>query len=364
MSAPGHARPAVLLLAAGDADVVDDLVGAAARFPLLGEDIDETIAWAVLTGADIPLPGTGLSTARWSALATAGALDVTAARVLEPHVDALSILAEAQRDGVFDPDELGILAVAPGSSWGVFAAEGPRRLEAARSADGRWHLTGTKTWCSLAAHLSHALITAWVSPEERALFAVSLRDPTVTPHPGPWVSRGLSGVVSAPVDFDTTPAVPIGGTGWYLRRPGFAWGGMGVAAVWWGGAQPLRDALSTAAARASADQLAHALLGDADAASWGVRSVLVDAAHRIDGDAVGSRDPHDDDVRVLAERVRAVTAAGVERMLTLADHALGPGPLTTDEDYARRVADLRIYVRQHHAERDLARLGRRIVAAP
>ena len=32
-------------------------------------------------------------------------------------------------------------------------------------------------------------------------------------------------------------------------------------------------------------------------------------------------------------------------------------PLTSDETHARRVADLGVYVRQHHAERDLAAIG-------
>jgi hypothetical protein len=37
--------------------------------------------------------------------------------------------------------------------------------------------------------------------------------------------------------------------------------------------------------------------------------------------------------------------------------ALGAGPLAHDEAHGRRVADLTVYLRQHHAERDLARLG-------
>jgi hypothetical protein len=37
--------------------------------------------------------------------------------------------------------------------------------------------------------------------------------------------------------------------------------------------------------------------------------------------------------------------------------ALGPAPLATDREHAQRVADLTVYLRQHHAERDLARLG-------
>lgn len=44
-------------------------------------------------------------------------------------------------------------------------------------------------------------------------------------------------------------------------------------------------------------------------------------------------------------------------------HALGPAPLAFDEDHARRVADLELYVRQHHAERDLAQLGSAVLSA-
>ena len=37
--------------------------------------------------------------------------------------------------------------------------------------------------------------------------------------------------------------------------------------------------------------------------------------------------------------------------------ALGAGPLCHDEAHSRRVADLTVYLRQHHAERNLAELG-------
>jgi len=36
----------------------------------------------------------------------------------------------------------------------------------------------------------------------------------------------------------------------------------------------------------------------------------------------------------------------------------GTTPLTFDRAHARRAADLVVYLRQHHAERDLAALGR------
>ena len=49
--------------------------------------------------------------------------------------------------------------------------------------------------------------------------------------------------------------------------------------------------------------------------------------------------------RVRAEETAAALAA------------LGAGPLCHDEAHARRVADLTVYLRQHHAERNLAELG-------
>lgn len=83
---------------------------------------------------------------------------------------------------------------------------------------------------------------------------------------------------------------------------------------------------------------------------------LTDAARRIDAGRAGGGTGE-----TLALRVRSVVAAAVERTLEQVGHALGPAPLAFDEIHARRVADLGVYVRQHHAERDLAALGRRLI---
>ncbi len=66
---------------------------------------------------------------------------------------------------------------------------------------------------------------------------------------------------------------------------------------------------------------------------------------------------------ILAARVRASIADLVEETIRRAGHALGPAPLSFDAEHARRIADLQLYVRQHHAERDQASLGRAALAA-
>ncbi|RLK46743.1 acyl-CoA dehydrogenase [Microbacterium telephonicum] len=324
------------------------VVASARMIPMLGVHLGATIDWAVAAAADAPHPGRGRTRETWEVLASAAAVDVTGARILEPHLDALSILGQAREEAI--AVDLEAIGVDEGASWGVYAAEGAR-LDARRTPDG-WRLSGTKNWCSLAGDLSHALVTAWTGPQQRRLFAVPLRRPEVRAHRGPWVSRGLSQVVSAAVDFDDAVAVPVGEDGWYLERPGFAWGGIGVAAVWWGAAAPLVRAVVDRAQRDGADQLADMFAGMADAAFWGVRAVLAEAADAVDV-GIGGRD-----LTITAERARSITASQVEQIVATADRALGPGPLTSDDKHARRVADLRIYLRQHHGERDLARLGR------
>ena len=310
-----------------------------------GEDAETAVKLAAHYGRLLPQPGRGQTAQRWAVLAASGEHNLTVARVLEAHSDALAILAEAGEP-------------VPEGTWGVFAAEAaPHRLEAReQGGGGRVALTGVKPWCSLAAVLDAALVTAHVG-DGRQLFRVSLRDRSVTADPPEvWVARGLRTVTSGPVRFDGTPAEPVGAPGWYLERPGFAWGGMGVAACWHGGARGLQATVARASRRRSGE-LSDLHVGIVDAELHASEAALARAAALIDaGRAEGVAG------EILALRVRAVVASAAERIIRQAGHALGPAPLAFDEEHARRVADLELYVRQHHAERDLAQLGHAVIA--
>ena len=347
-----HARQArvnvePVALHPGDAasHAVRDAAASARDVPGFGEDVEATLEWARTAVSTIPRGHSPRE--QWELLATTAVLDVAAARMLEPHLDALNILFEAD----VQPHELAPVAATAASTWGVFAAEGPGVRVIAEQSSGQWRLSGTKPWCSLAGQLSHALVTAHVEGGRR-LFAVNLRSSEVRPHAGPWHARGLAAVVSAPVDFDGVVAVPIGDVDWYLRRRGFATGAIGVAAAWWGGAAGLLPTLARAARRDDADQLARLHLGRADAALWAARAAISEAA-----------DLDHAQPALLASRVRSIVADAAELTLRECDHALGPAPLVADEAHARRVADLHLYLRQHHGERDAVRVGRDAVDA-
>ena len=339
---PEHEQDAVLLGPGPAAPWVRDV---ARR--LSGADVEDALAVAAGLTGTVPLPGSGETLQRWELLASVAAVNLTAARVLEAHLDAVAILAEA-REGE---------AVPATATWGVFAAEAPgTSLVAREGADGRWELQGDKPWCSLASRLTHALVTAHV-PDGRRLFAVELRQPGVSVLPDAWHARGLVDVPSGPVRFGGALARPVGATGWYLRRPGFAHGGLGVAACWYGGAVGLARAVARAARRRSPDQLALCHLGALDLDLSVARAALAGAAADVDG---GRADGAAGEL--LALRVRSVVASCAERVLQRTGHALGPAPLTLDADHAARAADLTVYLRQHHAERDVARLGGLLVA--
>lgn len=298
------------------------------------------IAVSVAAGVD---PGSAVDTV--AVLDALGAGDLTVARVVEPHLDAMAIHREAG-------------CAPPAGTWGVFAAEAPGARLTATLADGAWTLTGNKPWCSLADRLDSALVTAHV-PDGRRLFAVDLHHPGVSVDDVRWVARGLTEVTSPPVSFDRVPATPVGETGWYLQRPGFAWGAIRVAACWLGGTRAVLDSLrSELAARPDPGEVRLYNLGAADAALWSADLALRHAAVAIDdGSADGAAG------NLLAGRVRAVVAAAAETVLLHSAHARGPAPLAFDDVHARRVADLELYIRQHHAERDLATLGRMTLPA-
>ncbi|MCW2549599.1 MAG: acyl-CoA dehydrogenase [Mycobacterium sp.] len=292
--------------------------------------------------ADLPLPGHGQSEARLAGLAAVASVDVTLGRLVEAHCDALAILAELRAP-----------APLPGQRWGVWAAEGPESTLAARPSATGFVLDGIKPWCSGATFCTHALVTATNGSQDgagRALYAVALEPPAVTPLPGSWRAIGLSGTSTEHVRFSDAPAGPVGGPGEYLTRPGFWHGAIGVAAVWWGGAAGIAAPLYSAGQRGSLDAHGLAHLGAVEVSLAGSAALLREAAALMDTrpEAAGER---------IALTVRAAVEATASDVVARVGRALGPAPLCRDRDHARRVADLEVYVRQSHAERDLATLG-------
>ena len=305
-----------------------------------GAEAAAAFAQAVESGRlDLPYPGSGRTRQRWAAFAGLAEQDLSLARLAEGHADALAILAE-----------LDAPAPAAGSRWGVWAAQPPGPGLSASNTGGGWYLDGIKRYCSGARSCTDALVTA-MAPDGIRLFAVSTHD--LAPDPGSWPAVGMAGSDTLDVRFAGIWATPAGGPGSYTGRPGFAHGGVGVAACWYGGARGVGKTLLTAAAGRDIGPHALAHLGAVDIALMTAKTALDQAADEIDADP----DDRKEGGQLRAMRVRGLVEAVATEVMLRVGRALGAGPLGHDEAHARRVADLTVYLRQHHAERDLAELG-------
>lgn len=304
--------------------------------------LGECLQALVNEGLDqLPLPASGGTLERWRDLACVAGHDLGLCKLYEGHTDALAIMAE-----------LAAPVAATGSTWGMWAAEPPQaRVSITASGDSgpSVRLDGLKAWCSGAAVLSHALMTAWDEHSQQQLVAVALDQPGVTVTTDGWRAVGMGATGSVEVRFDGVQGYLVGSPGEYVSRPGFWHGGIGIAACWFGAASAIAQPLLLQGSKSS-DPHALAHLGAVDSALHSAASVLRSSAQILDEQPYA-------DAEQLARRSRASIETSAEQVILHVGRALGAGPYCKDSHFSRLIADLPVFLRQSHAERDLAVLG-------
>jgi alkylation response protein AidB-like acyl-CoA dehydrogenase len=288
----------------------------------------------------------------WTALAALGREDLTVGRLTEGHVDAVRILHEADRTPT------------PGAVYGVWAsASGGTGLTATKVADG-WAVDGVMRYCSGAWFIDRALVV--VSTEDgKRLIDIDVRTAQVaggalTRRDETWPAVGMDATRSVDIGvrgLAIRPSNLVGEPGFYLDRPGFTVGGVGVAAVWLGGAAGILDALVRALAGGSPSAHQQAHLGVMATTIATADTLLAELAQRLDRNGSQTLSAAD------AGAARAAVELAVEVVLQRAPRVSGPTPLCRDAAFGHRLADLQVYVRQHHAEADYEHLGRHLLNA-
>lgn len=175
------------------------------------EDTGRALRALIDAGLDrLPLPGHGRTSERWRALGAVAAFDLSLVKLYEGHTDALAILAELDDDRPND-----------GSAWAVWAAEPPNARLSALGDPGAPTvlLQGTKLWCSGAASVTHALVTAWNERGEPVLAAVDLSEDGVQITGAGWHAVGMRASASVDVRFERVRARLIGPPRAYLSAP-------------------------------------------------------------------------------------------------------------------------------------------------
>ena len=310
------------------------------------------LAQLVRQGLDrLPLPAGGATLQRWQALCLVAQHDLSLAKLYEGHTDALAVMAEV------DPTATS----QAGATWGMWAAESPDGrtvVEPTGSGQGvRIH--GAKCWCSGAGEVSHGLLTAWSAEGQGPLLVrVAMAQPGVRVSADGWHAVGMAASASVDVAFDGAIGERVGGEGDYLRRPGFWQGGGGIAACWQGGAMALAATLLRAVSQSPAEKRTPfrlAALGKVGVALQTSAALLRETARWID-------DHPTQDASAMALAVRLAVEASARQVLDEVGRALGATPFCRDAAFAQMAADLPVYLRQSHAERDFAALGEKLAS--
>jgi len=299
---------------------------------------------------DLPFPGQGDTLGRWQRLSLVASHDLSLAKLYEGHTDALAVLAELKAP-----------IARQGSLWAVWGADpAEARVTVTPALAGarlehlcEIRLNGVKAWCSGAEGLSNALLTVRDNSGALYLAAIDLPHDGIKFNGACWKAVGMSGSASVDVEFNNVPGRLIGRAGAYLDRPGFWYGGAGVAACWYGAAAALGHCMRGGLARAS-DPHFMAHLGAVDVALQGARATLHEVARSLDA-APGKC------ALSMALQARLQVEKAATEVITHVGRALGARPFCRDARFARLMADLPVFIRQSHAERDLAFLGNRVL---
>ena len=258
---------------------------------MLGTDVAATLDWCVDVGRHAPVVGEGETRRLWELLAAVAMRSVSAARMLEPHLDALSILRQSGTDLFRQQDPWGLERIAARRGLLMGRVRGGVRRRAARGEQhgrrvgpaGHQALVLARRRClarsgdgvrrrvaSAAVRGGHARVGR-ASASERVVRARACRT---------W-----SAVLSTSTTHRPCRSGTQGGT---CRARGSRGAGCRSPRAGGGRRAGIADALVEPARSERADQLALVHLGRVDAALWAARATLAEAADLVDGGAAAA----------------------------------------------------------------------------
>lgn len=298
------------------------------------EQMRAALATVTARGADT---WTGPLARLVDALFEVGRVDLCLARLVEGHADGLRILDQAG-------------ATAGDGVYGVWASRSAGTgVKAVPASGSGWHLCGELRFASGISLIDRALVPGWLDEDQHRLF--DLPADAAEADVSTWQTTAMDASRSFTVTLDLAGPEPVGPANFYLDRPGFVVGGLCVAAVWAGGAQQVVDLVTTESRQFAPS--AHRLrrIGVLEQALWQAGTAIRDTVEQVSTSSPGWEHS--------VAHARTAVANACDQVLDEAAKIVGPGGLSRGSRLARAVADLGIYVRQHHTDEVLERAGRR-----
>ncbi|MEM9691323.1 MAG: hypothetical protein AAGA56_02155 [Myxococcota bacterium] len=259
--------------------------------------------------------------------------NVSLARLLEGHADACAILREAGDEPT------------PRLLYAIWASRGT--LSWAKD-DGvpTYQIYGEKPFCSGATIVDRALVYV---DDVSALVHIDPGSDGFDFTEDDWRTFALEDTRTWRLKAEGGMVIDlIGGRDWYFRRKGFWPGALAPAACWAGAALGLVDCVRNRPPRDAHDR---AQLGALRALEWELTTVLHAAAREVESGAAD--DGYHSTAVCLRHVVERVCKEAIERCCRLG----GPRAMAGTPGFLRRLSELRLYLGQHHGDRDLADLA-------
>ncbi len=292
--------------------------------------------WATLTWSEL-----------MEALLGLGRTDIGLARLVEGHLDAVRILDQAGAE------------VEPEALYGVWASRSGATGVRAEVTGRTLILNGTLRFASGAGVIDRALVPVWVGDHH---LLVDLDTAGLPVNTSGWQTEAMTVSHTHTVsihDHQVPRSTVRGATDFYLDRPGFFPGGVGVAAVWAGGISRVLDTVLTwlEDRRTPAIDLRLGRIAIQRALAT---SAVRQGGRQLDTVLTATEAPSPDELQHLGTLVRAGVGAAVHAVLDDARTLAGPVGLAFDAPLTHAIADLDLYVRQQNTDGDAGYLGARL----
>lgn len=281
-------------------------------------------------------------------LMAVGRTDVPLSRLVEGHVDAVRICAQAGH------------AIAQDALYGVWASRSQATgVRATRTSDGLV-LDGVIKFASGAGVIDRALVPVWVDDDTHLLVDLTLAELPVDRTAWQSAAMTVSSSHTVEVRSVSVPATAqVGPDDFYLSRPAFFPGGVGVAAVWAGAAARVTDTVQAWTAHGAPTPAKDLRRGRIRIDLAVAGALVLQAAHALD---LLLPDPAaaEADRRALQEvstEARGGVAEAVTRILAESRRLGGAAGLAFDAPLTHALADLDLYVLQQSADGDAAFLA-------
>jgi alkylation response protein AidB-like acyl-CoA dehydrogenase len=328
------------------------------------------IAEAGLLAAPLPIRcgGAGLDGRSSTALGQLRLLkemgrgNLSVGRVYEGHVNALMLIQTFGSDEQItrwaeDARDRRLL-------FGIWNTEAGDGVRITPLPDGRYQLTGAKTFCSGTGHVQRPVISGALPDGGWQMIVVPMERVRATIDPSWWRPIGMRASASYRVDFSDViiePSDLLGAPGDYHRQPWLSAGAIRFAAVQLGGAQALLDATCAFLRRLNrtGDPYQQQRIGQATIAVESGNLWLEGAAREVD---LGPRAAEQDEAAVqrtiaYGNMLRLAVEEICERVIGIAQHSAGARALLQPDPIERIIRDLTLYLRQPAPDAALAQVG-------